>query len=93
LRVDAQTFEVWRGDAPLPRPLSPQEFTLVAYLYRNQERVCTRRELGDAIWGAHAWDPSMLHNLVRRTKAKLEVTPAGPPLLRSVRGIGYRLTP
>jgi DNA-binding response OmpR family regulator len=91
--VDALTYEVWRDDRMLVPPLSPQEFALVAHLYAHRERVCTRRELGDAVWGAHAWDPAMLHNLVRRVNAKLAPAPGGPRALRSVRGVGYRLTP
>jgi hypothetical protein len=35
----------------------------------------------------------MLHNLVRRVKAKLEPAPGGPHYLHSRRGVGYRLTP
>jgi len=92
LRVDAGTYEVWRGDERLAPPLSPLEFGLVAYLYAHRERVCTRRELGDALWGNHAWDPPMLHNLVRRVKAKLEPVPGRPHYLHSRRGVGYRLT-
>ncbi|MGH2354808.1 MAG: winged helix-turn-helix domain-containing protein, partial [Chloroflexota bacterium] len=93
LRVDSQTYSVWRGAQPLPRPLSAQEFALVRYLYERCERVCARRELGDAIWGAGAWDPNMLHRLVRRVKEKLEPQPNRPRYLQTVPGIGYRLTP
>jgi hypothetical protein len=93
LRVDGQLYQVWRGEERLAPALSPLEFALVAYLDAHRERVCTRRELGDALWGAHAWDPPMLHNLVRRVKRKLEPAPGGPRYIRSRRGIGYRLTP
>jgi hypothetical protein len=93
LRVDTLTCEVWRDDRPLAHPLSPQEFALVAYLYAHQERVCTHRELGDAVWGAHAWDPAMLHNLVRRLNAKLAAAAGEPRPVLSIRGIGYRLMP
>jgi DNA-binding response OmpR family regulator len=90
--VDRQTYEVWRGEERVAPALSPQEFALVAYLDAHRERVCTRRELGDALWGAHAWDPPMLHNLVRRVKRKLEPAPGRPRYLHSRRGVGYRLT-
>jgi DNA-binding response OmpR family regulator len=93
LRVDGQAYTVWRGAQALPRPLSAQEFALVRYLYERCDRVCTRRELGDAIWGAGAWGPNMLHRLVRRVKEKLEPRPDRPRYLQTVPGIGYRLTP
>jgi tetratricopeptide (TPR) repeat protein len=92
LRIDRTTYEVWRGDEPLPRRLSALELTLLRYLDAQGERVCTRGELGDATWGAHNWDPNMLHRLVRRLREKLEPEPAHPRYLHTVAGIGYRLT-
>jgi pSer/pThr/pTyr-binding forkhead associated (FHA) protein len=93
LRVDTRTFEVWTGDRHPARRLSAQEFALLRYLYEHRERVCTRRELGDAIWGPDAWDPNMLHRLVHRLKDKLEPSPERPRYIRTLPQIGYRLTP
>ena len=93
LRVDADTYTVWRGAQPLPRPLAAKEFALVRYLYERAGRVCSRQELGDAVWGRDRWDPAMLYRLVRRVKEKLEPHPARPRYLRNVPGFGYRLAP
>jgi predicted ATPase len=93
LRVDGQTYTVWRGARPLPRPLAAREFALVRYLYERADRVCTRQELGDAVWGPNRWDPDMLYRLVRRVKEKLEPQPAHPRYLQTVPGFGYRLAP
>jgi DNA-binding response OmpR family regulator len=93
LRLDVQTFSVWRGTQPLPRPLAAREFALVRYLYDHADRVCTRQELGDAVWGRDRWDPDMLYRLVRRVKEKLEPQPAHPRYLLTVPGFGYRLAP
>jgi predicted ATPase len=92
LRIDHATCEVWRGGEPLPRRLSAQELRLLRYLEAHGERACTRGELGDATWGAHNWDPNMLHRLVRRLREKLEPEPARPRYLHTIPGIGYRLT-
>ncbi len=93
LRVDPQTYEVSIGGEPLSRRLSAQEFQLLSYLYQHQERVCTRRELGDAIWGRDRWDPNMLHRLVHRLKEKLEPDPDKPRYVQTIPWVGYRLTP
>jgi DNA-binding response OmpR family regulator len=93
LRVDPEQYTVWRGEQPLPRPLAAKEFALVAYLYARPGRVCSRQELGDAIWGRDRWDPDMLYRLVRRVKEKLEPQPARPRYLQNVPGFGYRLSP
>jgi predicted ATPase len=92
LHVDARTYEVRRGAHPLAARLSAQEFALLAYLYERSDRVCTRRELGDATWGTHNWEPTMLYRLVRRLRQKLEPDPGRPRYLHTVPGIGYRLT-
>ena len=93
LRVDPATYTVWRGAVPLPRPLAAREFALVRYLDEHAGRVCSRQELGDAVWGRDRWDPDMLYRLVRRVKEKLEPQPAHPRHVQTVPGFGYRLAP
>jgi DNA-binding response OmpR family regulator len=93
LRVDANTYEVLVAGQPLARRLSAQEFQLLSYLFEHRQRVCTRQELGDAIWGRDRWDPNMLHRLVHRLKEKLEPTPDKPRYVQTVPWIGYRVTP
>jgi hypothetical protein len=93
LRVDPERYTVWRGGQPLPHPLASREFALVHYLYARAGCVCSRQELGDAVWGRDRWDPAMLYQLVRRVKAKLEPQPGRPRYLHNVPGFGYRLAP
>jgi DNA-binding response OmpR family regulator len=93
LQVDANTHEVLVGDRPLPRRLSAQEFQLLSYLFEHRQRVCTRQELGDAIWGRDRWDPNMLHRLVHRLKEKLEPDPTKPRYVQTMPWVGYRVTP
>ena len=93
LRVDAQAYEVWVGDSQLERRLSAQEFELLKTLYEHRDRVCTRQELGDAIWGTGNWDPNMLHRLVHRLKEKIEPNPEKPRYVQTVPWVGYRVTP
>ena len=93
LRVNADTYEVFVGEEPLGRRLSAQEFQLLNYLFQHRERVCTRQELGDSIWGRDHWDPNMLHRLVHRLKEKLEPNPERPRYVQTIPWVGYRLTP
>lgn len=94
LRVDARVHQVWVGERALEPRLSAQEFALLHYLYERSERVCSRQELGDAVWGAHNWEPNMLHRLVHRLKGKLEPDPraASPRYVHTVPQVGYRVT-
>lgn len=92
VRVDERRREVWVAGRSLARRLSAQEFALLAHLYAHRDRVCTRQELGDAIWGRDQWEANMLHQLVRRLKEKLEPDPAQPRYILTVPQAGYRLT-
>ncbi len=73
--------------------LSPKEFELVVYLYERRGRICSRDEIGLAVWPEYqegVFD-YQIENLVRRLRSRLEPDPANPQLLLTVRGQGYKL--
>ena len=63
----------------------------VEYLLRNAGRVLTRDQLIDRIWGSdYVGDTKTLDVHVRRLRAKIELEPAAPRHLLTVRGLGYK---
>ncbi len=73
--------------------LSPKEFALLAFLYERRGRVCSKDEIGAAVWPEYAegvYD-YQIENLVRRLRARIEPNPSEPVLLLTVRGLGYKL--
>lgn len=73
--------------------LSPKEFSLLAYLYERRGRVCSKDEIGGAVWSEYqsgVYD-YQIENLVRRLRTKIEDDPTNPQLLLTVRGLGYKL--
>jgi DNA-binding response OmpR family regulator len=57
-----------------------------------RERVLSRDYLLKNVWGyQHAGDGRIVDNLIYRLRAKIEVDPAEPVHLVTVRGFGYRL--
>jgi pSer/pThr/pTyr-binding forkhead associated (FHA) protein len=73
--------------------LSPKEFTLLVYLYGKRGQVCSKEEIGRAVWPEYqesAFD-YQIENLVRRLRNRLEPDPDQPQVLITVRGLGYRL--
>ncbi len=73
--------------------LAPKEFALLAYLYERQGEVCSKDEIGIAVWPEYregVYD-YQIENLVRRLRAKLELESAEPQLLLTIRGLGYKL--
>lgn len=75
--------------------LTPREFDLLLHLARHPRRVFTREELLDQVWRSKGdWqDPATVTEHIRRLRTKIEVEPATPRWLATVRGVGYRFEP
>jgi two-component system phosphate regulon response regulator PhoB len=88
LALDASTHRVtWRGQ---PVKLGPTEFKLLQHLMRNPERVHSRSQLLDKVWGDHVFIEERTVDVhVKRLRESLG--DAGP-MIETVRGAGYRLT-
>jgi len=73
--------------------LSPKEFSLLVYLHERAGEVCSKDEIGTAVWPEYqegVYD-YQVENLVRRLRSKLEADPGEPQLLLTIRGRGYKL--
>lgn len=71
--------------------LSPKEFGLLELLLRRDGRVVSREEALEAVWGpGHSGDPTTVDVHVKRIRSKIELDPAHPARLLTVRGLGYR---
>jgi len=89
LDVGAGTVRVDRH----PVELSPKEFALLAYLYEHRGQVCSKDDIGYAVWPEYrqgVYD-YQIENLVRRLRSRIEPDPNSPQLLVTVRGLGYKL--
>jgi pSer/pThr/pTyr-binding forkhead associated (FHA) protein len=73
--------------------LSPKEFTLLVHLYSHRGQVCSKDEIGKAVWPEYQENvfDYQIENLVRRLRNRLEPDPDQPQVLITVRGLGYRL--
>jgi len=88
IRSDSSTWEVWINGELCAAKLSLQEFELLSLLSSRYGKVCTRDEIGIAIWGKNRFDYNMLHRLVHRLKQKLA---AYGEVVVSVPGRGYKV--
>ena len=73
--------------------LSSKEFALLAHLYENQGKVCSKDEIGQVVWSEYQEGifDYQIENLVRRLRTKIETDPNTPQLLVTMRGLGYKL--
>ena len=89
LRLDPITHRVSAGDEPVH--LGPTEFRLLRFLLARPERVHSRSQLLDLVWGDHVYIEERTVDVhIRRLRLALE--PHGcAGLIETVRGSGYRL--
>ena len=89
LEVDFARHQVCRSGAVLD--LSPKEFDLLAFLVSNRQRVFSRDYLLEKVWGYdYTGDTRTVDVHIRWLRQKIEVDPAHPKLLLTVRGVGYK---
>ena len=92
LVIDAARREATRRGQPLH--LTTLEFDLLWFLAGNPNRVFTRRQLMDQVWGySVALDTGTVTVHIRRLREKVEDDPSRPRHLETVWGSGYRFTP
>ncbi|MEP7281278.1 MAG: phosphate regulon transcriptional regulator PhoB [Rubrivivax sp.] len=93
LRLDPSTRRVSRalGDVPQEVRLGPTEFRLLHYLLAHPERVHSRAQLLDRVWGDHVFIEERTVDVhVKRLREALQPVDAAA-LIETVRGAGYRL--
>jgi len=89
ISVDLDRREVKRGNVRID--LSAREFQLLVTFVRNPERVFTRDQLLDLVWGSdREVGPGAVETYVSYLRAKID-NGFEPRLIRTIRGAGYAL--
>lgn len=71
--------------------VTAHEFKLLRYFLENTERVISREELLQEVWGASLHVTTRtVDNQILKLRQKLEDDPSHPEFFRTVHGIGYR---
>ena len=88
LELDEATHEVRRAGKLLE--LSPTEFTLLRYLLINADRVVSKSQILDHVWDYDfGGDAGIVETYISYLRKKIDVF--NPPLIHTVRGVGYRI--
>lgn len=70
-------------------PLTQREFALLEFLMRNKNKICTRDEIIDKVWGINfEYDTGVIDVFMNSLRKKLNISKESP-LIKTVRGIGY----
>ena len=90
VRLDTERHVIAINGSTVQFPL--KEFELLEFLMRNCDRVLTRTQIIDRVWGSdYVGDTKTLDVHIKRLRAKIEVDPANPVYIQTVRGLGYKM--
>jgi two-component system OmpR family response regulator len=88
LELDEDTYEVRRAGTLIE--LTPTEFNLLRYLMTNAGRVLSKPQILDHVWNYDfGGDANVVETYISYLRRKLDSL--GPPLIQTVRGVGYSL--
>ncbi len=92
VKVDFTKMELSREGNPVQ--LTSQEFKVLKFMIQNAERVLSREELLNHVWGYRNYPSTRtVDNHILRLRQKLEKDPANPLHFRTVHSAGYKFVP
>ncbi len=90
LRILPENYEAYFNEEVLD--LTPKEFELLGYLAKNKGRVLTRDQLLSAVWNYDfAGDTRIVDVHISHLREKVEKDSKKPTIIKTVRGLGYKL--
>jgi DNA-binding winged helix-turn-helix (wHTH) protein len=87
-QVDPRQFELRRGGEVVH--VEPQVFALLAHLIEHRDRVVTKTELLDAVWGGRFVSESALTSRVKMLRRAVGDDGNQQRIIATVHGVGYR---
>jgi DNA-binding response OmpR family regulator len=92
VKVDFRKMETWREGTPVQ--MTSQEFKVLKFMIQNAERVLSREELLNQVWGYKNYPSTRtVDNHILRLRQKLEKDSANPLHFRTVHSAGYKFVP
>jgi DNA-binding response OmpR family regulator len=92
VKVDFKKMELWREGNLVQ--LTSQEFKVLKFMIQNAERVLSREELLNHVWGYRNYPSTRtVDNHILRLRQKVEKDPANPVHFRTIHSAGYKFVP
>ncbi len=88
LELDTDRYEL--RDGGVPTPVEPQVFDVLAYLVVNRDRLVTKEELLDNVWGDRFVSESALTSRIKSARRAVGDTGQSQHVIRTVHGRGYQ---
>lgn len=89
LAIDKSSRRVYMNEKEVT--LTTKEFDLLTFLASNPNRVYTKEELFDKVWGMDSiGDIATVTVHIRKLREKIELVPSNPQYIHTIWGVGYR---
>lgn len=88
--LDTRRCQLSRGGAPLH--VEPQVYGVLCYLVENRDRLVTKEELLDQVWGHRFVTPAALNTRIKALRRALGDDGTAQRVIRTVRGRGFLFT-
>jgi len=89
LRIDKNSFSVFLDGEKIN--LAAKEFELLSYLAANKDKVFSKEQLLDQIWGINKfYGKSTVTVHISKIREKIEEDPSNPEFIQTVWGVGYK---
>lgn len=90
IKINFISYEVWIGEEKIE--LTPKEYELLKLFLTNLNRVFSREQLLEKIWGYEYYgDTRTVDVHIRHLRYKLEKSTHFADAIQTVRGVGYKL--
>ncbi len=87
IEMNLDTHRVFRDSTEIE--LTPKEFSLLEFLIRNKDKVCTRTRIIEHVWDIHFdSDTSVIDVYINFLRKKLDIGKS-KDLIHTIRGVGY----
>lgn len=87
--LDTQLHELRRSGARAH--VEPQVFDVLAYLFASRDRLVTKEELLDGVWGHRYVAPTTLNSRIKHARQAVGDDGAAQRVIRTVHGLGFRV--
>jgi DNA-binding response OmpR family regulator len=90
--VDFPKTQITRGGEKIT--VTPKEFKTLEFLAKNAQRVISRDELLNEVWGYQNYPCTRtVDNHILRLRQKLEIEPSNPSHFLTIHRVGYKFVP
>jgi len=90
LNINFRNYEAFQGDKQIK--MSHKEFEFLHYLWNMRNKVVSRDDLLDNVWGTDYIPSSRtVDNFILKLRQKIEEDTNNPKIILTVHGVGYKL--